>query len=169
MYYLSLPFLLLFLTVLQNRISDILFFGIVGIEISLILVIYAGFRFDVIRGGVLSFLLGFFVDCITGSVSGLHAFIYVAIFLISLTASAKISLTNTFLIMAYTAVCAILKSTTLALLYPFAYGIYSSAHTLKVFIPQILIVTFISPLFFHLFSRIEALLNGGNAQQFERI
>jgi hypothetical protein len=73
-YYLSLPLFLLFLIVLQSSISDVLLFGVVGVEISMILVLYAGFHLDVIKGGILSFVAGFFLDCVSGSVSGLYAF-----------------------------------------------------------------------------------------------
>jgi rod shape-determining protein MreD len=167
-YYLSMPFLMLILLVLQNSISDILFSGIVGVEVSLILVIYAGFRLDVIKGGVISFLLGFFLDCIAGSTSGFHAFIYVSIFLISMIASHKISLDKAPLIMSFTLMCALLKGIIIACLYPLIYRTGISVHTLKIYIPQTLIVILISPVLFHIFYRIETFLGGGNAEQFER-
>lgn len=167
-YYLSMPFLMLVLLVLQNKLSDMLFFGIIGVEVSLILVIYAGFRFDVIKGGVVSFLLGFFLDCITGSASGFHVFIYVSIFLVSMIASHKISLDKASLIMSFTLMCALLKGVMIACLYPLIYRTDISVHALKIYIPQTLIVILISPVFFHIFYRIETFLGGGNAEQLER-
>ena len=167
-FYLSSPFFLLFLIVLQNRISDICFNGIIGVEISMILVIYVGFRLDVIRGGIISFLLGFFLDCMTGTISGLHTFTYVVLFLISMAASQRVSLDRASLIMVFTLICALLKDIIITILYPLIYKIDISIPVLKAYIPQILIVILISPLFFHVFHRIEVFVNGENAQQLER-
>lgn len=160
-----LPFFLLFLIVLQNRISDIFFSGVVGVEISMVLVIYAGFRLDVIKGGIISFLLGFFLDCMTGSISGLHTVAYVVLFLVSLAASQRISLDRASLIMLFTLVCALLKDIIITVLYPLIYRIDISVNVLKAYIPQILIVILISPLLFHIFHLIEAFINGENAKQ----
>lgn len=167
-YYFFLPIILLFLVVLQNRISDILFCGIIGVEVSLILVIYAGFRLDIIRGGILSFFLGFFLDCIAGTALGLYAFIYVFIFLISMVASLNISLNKVSMIMIITLMCTVLKGIIITILHPSIYGIDISIQLLKVNIPQTLLVILISPVFFQIFYRIESLLSGGNAKQPER-
>jgi len=167
-YYLFLPFFLLFLIVLQSIISDILFFGIVGVEISMIMILYAGFHLDVIRGGIISFVAGFFLDCITGAVSGFHTLIYVSLFLISMAASTRISLDKTSTIMIYTLICALLKDVVITILYSLIYRIEISFNILRLFIPQILIVVLISPICFHIFYRIEVLIRGGYAKQFKR-
>lgn len=164
----SLPFFLLLLIVLQNKISDILFFGNIGLEVSLILVIYAGFRLDVIRGGMISFLLGFFLDCVTGSISGFHTFLYIFIFMISTIASLRMSLDKASFIMMFTLMCTILKGVLMTILYPLMYGIDISSQVLKTYFPQTLLIVLISPVFFHGFNRIETLLNGGHAKQAER-
>jgi cell shape-determining protein MreD len=80
LYYLLLPLLSILLIVLQSTIADILFSGRLVFEISLIAVVYAGFRFDLIRGAILAFVLGFLWDCIGGSVLGVYTFIYIGIF-----------------------------------------------------------------------------------------
>ena len=87
LYYLSLPFLSILLVILQSTITDIIFSGRLVFELSLIVVIYAGFRLDLIRGSILAFILGFVFDCVSGSVLGLFTFIYVVIFLCSFFAS----------------------------------------------------------------------------------
>jgi cell shape-determining protein MreD len=167
-YYLSLPFLLLFLIVFQNSVSDILFFGIVEVEISMILVIYAGFHLDVVRGGILSLVAGFFLDCTSGSVSGLHTFTYISLFLVAMMASTRISLDKTSLIMIFTLICAALKSIMITILYSLIYRVDLSVNILKLYIPQILIVVLISPVFFRIFNWIETLLHGEYAKQFKR-
>jgi len=166
--FLFLPFFLLLLIVLQNQISDILFLGNMGLEVSLLLVIYAGFRLDVIRGGMISFLLGFFLDCVTGSLSGFHTFLYVFIYMISAIASLRMSLDKASFIMTFTFMCAVLKSVLMTILYPLIFRMDMSSQVLKTYLPQTLLIVLISPIIFHGFNRIEALLNGGYAKQSER-
>ena len=68
--------LLLLLVVVQTTILDFLTLGWIGMEISLIVVIYAGFHLDALRGGILSLMLGFFLDCLTSAIFGLYMFLY---------------------------------------------------------------------------------------------
>jgi len=169
--YLFLPLFLLLLIILQNTVSEILFFGVVGMEISLILVIYVGFRLDVFKGGMISFLLGFFLDCFTGSFSGFYALIYVCVFLVSMSASLRITLEKAPLIMLFTLMCALLEGIMITILYPLIYNIdIISIPALTAYLPQTLIVVLVSPVFFQIFRRIEALLeNVANAKQLKRI
>ncbi|MCX5843328.1 MAG: hypothetical protein NT022_06205, partial [Deltaproteobacteria bacterium] len=90
-YYISLPVLSLLLIVFQMMIADIMLFGIISVDLSLVLVIFAGFRLDIARGGILSFVIGFMRDCLSCSISGLYTLTYVVIFLISLLASTRLS------------------------------------------------------------------------------
>lgn len=82
-FYILLPMLLLLMVVFQVTILDKLIFGIAGIDLAIIFVIYAGLRIKALQGGILSLLIGYFMDCITGSISGLHAFTYVVLFFIA--------------------------------------------------------------------------------------
>ena len=88
-YFLLLPLVLL-LVVFQKSVLDLFFFGRIGVELSLILVIYAGFRMDTVRGAFLSFIVGFFMDCMMGSVSGLYTLLYVCIFFVSALVSLRV-------------------------------------------------------------------------------
>ena len=90
-YYLLLPFFSIILVVFQTTIADIIFSGRLVLEISIIVVIYAGYRLDLIRGSVLAFVLGFVFDCLAGSVPGLFTFAYVLIFLLSFFVSASLT------------------------------------------------------------------------------
>ena len=58
-YYLLLPVLSILVVALQTTIADILFSGRLVIEISLIAVIYAGFRLELPKGSILAFVFGF--------------------------------------------------------------------------------------------------------------
>ena len=83
-YYLTLPLCLLLLVVIQHTVPGVFLLNSGTVEMSLIAVIYAGFRLGMIRGGVLTLMLGFIMDCITGVPSGFYILIYFAIFSLSL-------------------------------------------------------------------------------------
>ncbi|HVO67426.1 MAG TPA: hypothetical protein VMT12_13200 [Syntrophales bacterium] len=166
--YILIPFLSLILIVFQTMVSDIVLFGKIGVELSLILVIYLGFRLDIIRGGVLSLIIGFLRDCITFSISGLSTLLYVIIFLISLLASYRISPEKSVFIMIFTLICALFEGMIIALFYPLLYGQGVSPHTLLYYIPQALIVSGLSPVLFRAFNRVEVVLNGRDAWPVKR-
>ena len=86
-YYLLLPLLLLILVVVQTTILDLFSLGWISIEISLIVVIYAGFHLDALRGGILSLVIGFFLDCLTSAIFGLYTFLYILIFCLAMIVS----------------------------------------------------------------------------------
>ena len=167
--YILLPFFSLLLIVFQMMVSDIMLFGKIGIDLSLILVIYIGFRLDIIRGGILSFIIGFIHDCITCSISGLYTLLYVIIFLISMLASYRISPGKSAFIMIFTLICALFEGIIIILFYPLLYGGGISSHALMSYIPQAFIVSGLSPVFFRVFNRIGVVLNGRDARPVERI
>ena len=159
-YYIALPFFSLALIVSQMMIEDIVFSGKIALELSLIVVIYSGFRFDVLRGGMLSFVLGFIHDCLTCSHSGLYTLIYVLIFLISKLASLRISPRKPFLIASFTFACALFEGVMIIMFYPLLYGGSISTHAITSYLPQIFIVSTLSPILFRAFHRTEAALYG---------
>jgi hypothetical protein len=167
--YILVPLFSLILIVFQMLVSDIMLFGKMGVELSLILIIYIGFRLDIIRGGILSLIIGFLRDCITFSISGLYALLYVIIFLISMLASYRISPGKPAFIMIFTLICSLFEGTIIALFYPLLYGGDISPHTLLFYIPQALIVSGLSPILFKAFNRIEVMLNGRDEWPVKRI
>jgi len=66
--------------ILQRTFVDLLFAGKIGLELSLILVIFAGFNFEEVRGVIFAALTGFVFDCLSGAVMGLYTFFYVIVF-----------------------------------------------------------------------------------------
>ena len=168
MIYLFLPLFLLLLVVFQATVTDTLFFGKVGVEISLLLVVYAGFHLKLIKGFILSFILGFFLDCIMGLVSGLFGLLYTLLFFISRLVSLKFYPQRASFIMIFTCLCAILEQMLIILLNKLMYGIDQFHYVLRVFLPQALLVSILSPAFFNIFSRLEALLNGKDAASIKR-
>jgi len=154
----------LLLVVFQTSILDLFFMGYVGVELSLVLVIYAGFRMNILQGAVLSFMLGFFLDCMMGSISGLFTFLYVVIFFISSLVSLRVYAEEMSLIMIFTFFCALFEGLMIVLFYKIIYDINMIYNIVRVFIPQALVVGVLSPLFFKLLNYIEGLLHDGNPQ-----
>jgi rod shape-determining protein MreD len=168
-YYLILPVLLLLLVIVQITILDLFSLGWIGMEISLIVVIYAGFHFDALRGGILSLILGFFLDCLTSSIFGLYMFLYVLIFYLSMIVSAKVYAGKPALIASFTGLCTLLEGLVIVLLYRFVFGADILYAILKIFIPQAVVVGILSPLFFSLFQRFEVFLHAEDRRPARRI
>lgn len=158
LYYLLLPFLSILLVILQSTITDVIFSGRVVFELSLIVVIYAGFRFDLIRGSILAFILGFVFDCVAGSVLGLFTFIYVVIFLCSFFASGWLATEKIYIIALFSFFCAFLKELMVILFYYSAFKFDVLINMYFVFLPQALIVGLFAPVFFYLMRRVEVSL-----------
>lgn len=167
-YYLLLPFLSLLLIVFQMIIADMVLFGTIGVDLSLVLVIFAGFRLDVARGGFLSFIIGFMRDCLSCSVSGLYTLMHVVVFLISLLASTRVSMGKPAFIMIFTLICALFEGTVTILLHPLLYGGNISMHALQMHIPQAFILSGLSPTLFKVFYWMERFLSGEAKQTAER-
>lgn len=162
--YLCLPILGLLLVVFQTSVLDLFFMGRIGVELSLVLAIYAGFRMNVYRGALLSFLLGFFLDCMMGSISGLFTLLYVCIFFISSLVSLRVYAEEMVLIMLFTFLCAIFEGLMIVLFYIIIYDINMFNNMIRVFVPQALVIGVLSPWIFKLFSYIEGLSHGGHPQ-----
>ena len=160
LYYLSLPFLSILLVILQSTITDIIFSGRLVFELSLIVVIYAGFRFDLIRGSILAFILGLVFDCVAGPVLGLVTFIYVIIFLCSFFASGRLATEKIYIIALFSFFCAFLKELMVILFYYSSFKFDVLTNVYFVFLPQALIVSLFAPLSFYLMRRVEVLFYG---------
>ena len=168
-HYLFLPMLLLFLVIVQFTILELFSFGWIGIEISLIVVVYLGFHLDALRGGLLSLLLGFFLDCLTSAIFGLYMFLYVLIFFISYHVGGKIYAGKPAMIASFTALCTILEGLMIVLFYRFVFGADILDAIPKIFIPQAVVVGCLSPLFFILLQRFEVFLHVEDRRPARRI
>jgi rod shape-determining protein MreD len=158
-YYLLLPILLLLLVIIQSTILDIFALRWIGLEISLIVVIYAGFRLDAVRGGLLSLLLGFFLDCLTSAIFGLYTFLYTAVFYFSMIVAGKVYAEKPVFIASFTGLCTLLEGLAIVLLYRFFFAADIFYAIPKIFIPQAVVLGLLSPLFFRFFQRFEVFLH----------
>jgi rod shape-determining protein MreD len=163
-YYLFLPFLSILLIVLQNMVADIIFSGSVIVELSVIVLVYAGFRFDLIKGSISAFILGFVFDCICGSALGLFTLIYVLIFLFSFFVSATLITEKMFLIALFTFFCALMEEFIVVLFYNLFYGFDMFHNTPAAFLLQALIVGLLAPVFFYLMRKVEVFFYDKPAQ-----
>jgi rod shape-determining protein MreD len=154
-YYLLLPVLMLLLVIVQITLLDLFSFGMIGVEISLIVVIYAGFNLDALRGGILSLMLGFFLDCLTSAIFGLYMFLYVFIFFLSTIVAEKVYAGRAILVACFTALCTLLEGLAITLVYRFVFGSDILYVIPKIFVPQAVVLGLLSPLLFGLFNRFE--------------
>ena len=168
-YYLLLPMLLLLLVIFQITILELFSFGWIGIEISLIVVIYLGFHLDTLRGGLLSLLLGFFLDCLTSAIFGLYMFLYVLIFYLSNHVGGKIYAGKPAMIASFTALCTLLEGLVIVLFYRFVFGADILDAIPKIFVPQAVVVGCLSPLCFILLQRFEVFLHVEDRRPARRI
>lgn len=162
-FYLVLPLFALVLLVLQTTILNLFFLGKMGLEVSLIVVIYAGFYLEVIKGGLLAFILGFFLDCINGSVTGVFTFFYVSVFFASRMISFKVYAEGVFFIMLFTFICALSEGLFILFLYKMIYNIDIFTNVFKVFLPQALVAAVLSPAVFTMLGFFERIADGGES------
>ena len=153
LYYLSLPILSILLIVLQSTITDVIFSNYFAFEMSLVVVIYAGFHLDLIKGTILAFFLGFVLDCVGGSVLGLFAFIYIIVFWCSFFISDLLDTEKTHVIVFFSFFCAFLKEIILNIFYYLAFDIKLLLNVYFIIFMQALVIGLVAPLFFYLMDR----------------
>jgi rod shape-determining protein MreD len=168
-HYLLLPLLLLLLVITQITLLDLFTLGWVGMEISLVVVIYSGFHLGALRGGIISLLLGFFMDCLTSTIFGLYMFLYLLIFYLSLFATGMIYSEKPSLIALFSGLCTLLEGVAIVLLYRLLLGGDTLYAIPKIFIPKAILLGLLSPFLFHLFQRFEVLLHAKESRPAQRV
>lgn len=158
-YYVLLPFFSLFVLILQVGVLDIVFLGKATPEISLIVVIYAGFYLSALRGGVLSVILGYCMDCLTGVVPGLFVISYFLIFMISRFVSFRAYVGGVIFAATFTVMSVFLEKFLIILIYNMLFGINVLYDMLDVALIQAVATGVLAPVFFALFRRIEGVLS----------
>lgn len=123
---------------------------LIDIELSLLLVIYASLKSDVILGGLLSFFLGYFLDAFAGRTQGLHTFLYVLVFFYSHTASRAINVNTAPSLMGFVFISALTKGFFFMGYLHWVGGVNLWSDISKVVLPQALILALLSPYVFRL-------------------
>ena len=155
MFYVLTPFLLLLLIVLQSIISGMFFHGFLTLELALIIVIYAGFHFDLLKGMFLSFVAGLIVDSIGGFILGMSSVIYILIFLASFFISEFLDTEKTYVVTSFVFVCVFLKEALLLLLYSMALKTDLFSNGWMTVFAQSLIAGCFTPVIFYSMRRLE--------------
>lgn len=153
-YYILTPLLLILLIVVQSTVSGMFFHGFVTLEISLIVVIYAGFHLDLLKGVFLSFVAGFIVDCVGGFIPGASSFVYVLIFLASFFISEFLDTGKRYVIMSFTIVCVLLKEALLLSFYSMTLKTNVFAGNYVAVFAQSLIAGCLAPAVFYVMHRL---------------
>ncbi|KAF0159381.1 MAG: hypothetical protein FD159_559 [Syntrophaceae bacterium] len=159
-YYLLLPFVTIGLVVFQSMLADVLFSGWLTLELSLVAVIYAGFRLDLVKGIILSFMMGFMFDGVSGSILGLFTMIYLLIFIFSSFVSSRFASGKFYLIALFSLICSLVEALILISLYHFVFEFDMLNNVLLVFVPQALLISVLSVGFFYVMRKVEGLMYG---------
>ena len=168
MRYLGLLFFGMILIGLQTMIANLFFSGKLVVEISLLMVLFAGFNLPWVRGGIFCFVTGFWLDCFMGSVSGLFALIYLAFFLLAKFVSPRVYKEKIFFIMIFVSFCSLAEGMLVILFYRLAFDLDKLRHLGDVFLPQAIIVGLLAPSVFSLFQRLKVFAHAGNTRSTER-
>ncbi|MDD4355796.1 MAG: hypothetical protein PHN98_00990 [Smithellaceae bacterium] len=167
-YYILLPFATILLVVLQITLADIFFSGWLILELTLIAVIYAGFRLDLVKGITLACVMGFVFDCLSGAPPGLFTLFYLLIFLLVFFVSLRIASEKLYIIAFVGMICSLLESLALVLLYAFVFQLELSGDVLLVSVLQALLTSILSVGVFYAMSRTEGLRYGKTIQASQR-
>ena len=162
LFYMLVPVFSFLLVLFQQTILNLFFFHQLNVEISLLLTIYAGFRMNLIRGAFLSLLLGFFIDCLTGALTGMYMLVYFVIFLISFLVSARVYVKRTAMIVAYTVFCTLLEGVLMVWLMEIIKGVHLE-NMVRIFLSQALVLGALSPALFAVFDRFGVFFNADEA------
>ena len=153
LYYLSLPIFSILLIVAQSTITDMIFANYFIFEISLVVVIYAGFHLDIIKGTLLALTLGVILDCIGGSVLGVFTFIYINVFWFSFFTSDLIDTEKIHVISFFCFFCVVLKGIVLNIFYYLAFDVKLISDAFFIIFMQALVIGLIAPVCFDVLNR----------------
>jgi len=167
-FFLTAPFFLLLLVVFQHAVTGEIVPGAPCLELSLVVVLYMGFRLHLVRGATMALLLGFILDCITGSVSGFFILVYFALFVLGYAIAPHVYGEGPGFIVLLTIAGGLMKAILVALLNYLVYCIHNIGDLFRFFLPQLVIMGAISPFAFKLMDRF-GFYHGGYARPAERI
>lgn len=157
-YYILVPFLSILLVVFQSTVLDLLFLGKIRLEISLIVVIYAGLYMNAVKGGALSLFLGFLLDSVTGIMPGLYAFFYLTIFVLSNRLSYRVYPEGITFIILFTFLCSFSEGIGIIFIYKTLFGINAFHEVFNTYMPQSLVVAIVAPACFAMLHQLEGVI-----------
>jgi len=162
--YLLFPVMALVLIVLQVTLADVLFMGVIRIELTLILVIYLGFYGDLLEGTVLALILGFIFDTMTATVPFFYTLFYPLVFLAAKGASLRIYGEGIFFVMGFALCCSLAERVAGSLLYWHYSAIHPPAPGFGPVIVQSVLLASVVPLFFAVFKKCDGAAHVGTSK-----
>ncbi len=163
--YFIVPLGVLALVGFQVTFFDILFIGALRVELSLVLVIFAGFRVSIPKGGLLAFALGFCLDALVGTIPYFYLTMYMLMFAIAKILSLRMYAEHNIVIMLVTALASLCEGGLMVLVFRYFYESDMGLGVVWPILVQALILGGISPLLFSIFDRIERLLSANESQK----
>ncbi len=152
------------LVILQKATLDVFSFYLPSVEFSLLFVVFAGFSMSITKGTILTLIVGFFVETMTGTVTGLFMFVYFLLFFVSSLVSTRVYIGQPYFILLFIVFCALLEGILLLAINRYVLGVSSIYPTLLAVSPQVIILGTVSPFFFNLFRKFEVLVHAKTAQ-----
>ncbi|HOG18420.1 MAG TPA: rod shape-determining protein MreD [Syntrophales bacterium] len=162
---LSLLVIAVALIVLQTTLLEIVLLHQFSVELSLLLVLYAGFRYEPGEGAAISILCGFLTDCVTGSPTGFFVFLYVLVFSATKLISERMYADSRLFFAFFAFVAALAEGVLAVLLYRIIAEADVFHYLLRHALPQALVLALLSPLFFRGFDLLGDRLDGKASKQ----
>jgi len=159
-FYLVMPVVSIVVIVIQTALLDLLFWGKLSVDLALIVVVYAAFRLDIVKGAFFALLLGFLHDSIGGFIAGVYMVSYLIVFFLSKSVSPHVHLSRLGFIVGYLSLCMLFQGCFIFFIYRVIAGIeLPAALFIHVFIPQSIIVGMIAPFFFAVLDRYGGIID----------
>jgi len=165
-FYLLVPLFSLLLVALQTAVLNIFSFDLFALEISLIVVIYAGFRLELFRGAFVMIVLGCTMDGVAGVMPGLYVLVYMTVFLMTKLISEAVYSEGPLFVIGYCILCGLFEGAAVILMYDLLFGINVAGEAIRIYLPQSLVMGFIAPVIFFLLDRFKDVVNGPETQKF---
>ncbi|MDI9569457.1 MAG: rod shape-determining protein MreD [Pseudomonadota bacterium] len=166
-FFLAVPWFSMLLVAFQHAVLGALFFHSFAVEVSLVLVVFAGLRMRALQGAMLALILGLMMDCISGSGSGSYALVYAIVLLMAYLVSTHVYVENAPFLIFLTLVCGLVEGLSLLALNRMLYGTNVFYDLARFFLPQLALVSALSPFLFKVFHRM-GWLHDGYVRSFER-
>jgi len=149
----------------QITFFDILFMGALRVELSLVLVIFAGFRLSIPKGALLAFSLGFCLDALVSTIPYFHLTVYMFMFTISKMLSLRMYAEHNIVVMLITALASLCEGFFMVLIFRYFYGSDMGFGIFCSILLQAVILGGVSPALFYIFDKIEVLMSVGESQK----
>ena len=153
------------LVVLQTSLLEFLTADRLGLEFTVVAVIYAALFMETWTGAWLTFLMGYCMDALVAPFPGPYLLSYGIVFFVLSSISTRVYSTKPLFLVAVTFLSLLAEGIILVSVYYIIYDMTVLPTGLKIYLPQACILGGLSPILFHLFRRLDGYGNGQREQQ----